>query len=305
MQHDEVIWQVINQGFCSFKVKTVKANFCKNKYNITGLCNRSSCPLANSRYATVLEENGICYLYMKTIERAHTPNKLWEKVKLPRNYASALQLIDSQLIYWPKFLIHKAKQRLTKIHQYLIRMRRLAKQVRPTIVGIHKKTERLEAKREAKALTASRITNAIKAELLARLKAGVYKDEDSITNVPESEFQKVVSDIAEPDLEDPDAQDEEDEEEKEEEGEPEIEFVEGYDELEDDDLEDIGDLDVGAEDDDDGDADSEKPTKQQKRKRDEPEPNSTKKPRAKARVEVQYENENENEIEQELSSLNN
>src|SRR5205823_4380745 len=100
--------------------------FCKNPHNVTGLCSRQACPLANSRYATVIETNGVCYLYTKSIERAHSPLHMWDKQKLPANYTAALAAIDKALEYWPNFLQHKCKQRLTKIHQYLIRMRRLS-----------------------------------------------------------------------------------------------------------------------------------------------------------------------------------
>lgn len=263
MQCDEMIWQVINHHHCSFKVSTKMQggdtqNFCRNKHNVTGLCNRSSCPLANSKYATIIEEKGRCYLYMKTIERAHSPKNLWQRVKLNRNYAKALEQIDSHLEYWPKFLVHKNKQRLTKITQYLIRMKRLALKVRPKLVTVPARKEKVERKREAKAEVASNVDREIEKELLSRLQSGTYQD---IYNFPQRTYNKVLDEEGtQMELEEEEDRDrlsnveeeveleEELDEEDEDEEDADVEFVEGYDYLEDSDIEsfEMPNADLGA-----------------------------------------------------------
>eukprot|EP00747_Dinoflagellata_sp_TGD_P196209 gnl/TRDRNA2_/TRDRNA2_66002_c0_seq1.p1 gnl/TRDRNA2_/TRDRNA2_66002_c0~~gnl/TRDRNA2_/TRDRNA2_66002_c0_seq1.p1 ORF type:complete len:279 (+),score=84.87 gnl/TRDRNA2_/TRDRNA2_66002_c0_seq1:95-931(+) len=233
MHNDETLWHCLNQDYCSFKVKCKqpKQTFCRNQYNVTGLCNRVSCPLANSQYGTVIEEEGVCYLYLKTVERAHTPKNLWEKIKLSRNYLQALEQISTNMEYWPEHQINRCKQRLTKVRQMLIRMRRLSMKEGPRLVPIKKKTERREQTRELKAEAAAKVDLAIEKELLERLKQGTYGD---IYNFPQKNFDAMLDKQTEGNAE---AEDEDEDD-------SETEFVEDLDDEDEDELDDQEDLEL-------------------------------------------------------------
>jgi len=294
---DEVIWQVINQQFCAFKLKTDKGqNFCRNEYNVSGLCSRQSCPLANARYATVKNVGGKLYLYMKTAERAHMPSRMWERIRLSKNYNKALGQIDSQLQYWQKFLIHKCKQRLTRLTQVAITERRLAlKDEERHYVGIKHKVKRKEENRERKALAAAKIEKAIEKELLDRLKSGAYGDKP--LNVDEDIWKKVLGKVDE--VEEDEEFDEEDDFELEsgEEDESDVGEVEYVEDDAEDEFVDMEDLErwlddsSASESEDDGDEDSETETGN-KRKPDSAEDSKNKK-RRRPRVEIEYEEEDQ------------
>lgn len=241
-------------------------NFCRNEYNVTGLCNRQSCPLANSRYATVRQHptKQTLYLYIKTIERAHLPSKMWEKIKLSNNYTKALEQVDERLIYWPKFLIHKCKQRLTRLTQVQIRMRRIAAEEErlgeKLVPKMAPKIRRREETRERKAEAAAKLERTIERELVERLRQGAYGDQP--LNVSEEIWKKVLNAMEregdgkrdkdqDKGLTEDNEEVEWDSEDEEDDLEKEVEYVSDFDESE----EELGDLEDWLESDDEEEAD--------------------------------------------------
>ncbi|KXX77697.1 Protein MAK16 [Madurella mycetomatis] len=265
---DEIVWQIINQQFCAFKLKTTKGNnFCRNEYSVSGLCNRQSCPLANSRYATVrTSPKGTIYLYIKTIERAHMPSKWWEKIKLSKNYQQALQQIEERLQYFPKFLLHKCKQRLTRLVQVATRMRRIAAEEarlgEQLVPKMAPKIKHREEARERKALAAAKLERTIERELLERLRQGAYGDQPlncnaniwkKVLNALEAEGEGVRDKDMDKGIEadeDEEAESEEElekeREEEEEEADGTVEYISDFDESDDEELADIEDW-LGSE----------------------------------------------------------
>ena len=133
-----------------------------------------------------------------------------------------LKQVEEHLQYFPKAMQHRNKQRLTKIHQYLI-------------------------------LIAVKIENNIQKEILERLAKGTYGD---IYNFPEVPYQKALEDVDEDELEE-----ESEIEESEEEDNGMVEYVEDLEdekslEEEMEDIEYYSDSAEGEEDSDDEDSKS-------------------------------------------------
>ena len=248
------------------------------------------------------------------------PNRLWERVRLSSNYSKALEQLDERLIYWPKFFIHKCKQRLTRLTQVAIRMKRLAKEEERlgerTVPKLAPKIRRREDTRERKAAAAAKVERAIERELIERLRSGAYGDQP--LNVEEDIWKKVLRGLErsgeierDEDLDDGELEEEPVEEE---EGVEEVEYVSDLEEDEDladiedwlgedsadtsDDEDEEDDEDEGESDDESADAsESAEPSEDESDKKLKPmnkrkRPTPQAKPRKKGpRIEIEYETE--------------
>jgi protein MAK16 len=207
---DSLIWEILRGVNCTFRVKAIDRNFCRNVDSTTGLCDHRACPLANSQYATARLISGKIYLSMKTAERAHLPGKMWQRIELPEDSDAGMAIIDRELQYWDEWLINKIKFRYTRIIETLQNMRRLRPAPKVKSLPIKKRVERRNAAREERALSVAHIEHRVKEELLTRLRQGVY----DIYNLEEEEFNEALDDFAQ-EIEFVDESDFEDEEEEE------------------------------------------------------------------------------------------
>lgn len=176
---DKRIWEAIgNKKTCSFKLNTKLETLCKNEYNVTGVCNEFSCPLANTKYATVRSINEELFLFVKEPERCHTPNKMYEKIKLSADYNEALTEIEKNLEFWDDEVIHKCKQRMTKLTEYHERIQYVKEHGEQELTVRKTKMNRREKIRALRALNSLDFEKEIGNELLMRLEAGIYGEEN-------------------------------------------------------------------------------------------------------------------------------
>ena len=180
--NDDLVWDCIGEGGCAYKRKTTqpKVFLCACPNSVNGKCDRSSCPLANSQYATIREEYGRLYLMTKVIERAHLPAELWEKIELPMEYEDAYKTIRQRLKYWEPHYAERCLLRLKKYREMFIRIRKMRLATTSRVRAIKRKQEKRELIRQAKALRAAQIEKTVEKELIKQLMAGKYKDITSV-----------------------------------------------------------------------------------------------------------------------------
>ena len=97
--------------------------------------------------------------------------------------------------YWNKFIVHKCKQRLTKLTEMLRRMRKLKLRGLTTLTTVKQKTERRDVARMEKAEQRAYVETEIEKELLDRLKLGTYGElYEDLLNLNKAAFNRHLED---------------------------------------------------------------------------------------------------------------
>eukprot|EP00933_Yihiella_yeosuensis_P028071 TRINITY_DN21883_c0_g2_i1.p1 TRINITY_DN21883_c0_g2~~TRINITY_DN21883_c0_g2_i1.p1 ORF type:complete len:183 (+),score=44.90 TRINITY_DN21883_c0_g2_i1:579-1127(+) len=135
---------------------------------------------------------------MKTVERAHSPRNLWEKVRLAGQLRKALDQVEKLIGNWPTNQLKRVKEELVKRLQQQEPATQMAQKGLSNgtkLSGISRKLERREAKREVKAENSARLSQSVEQELLQRLRQGMYgglhQKAAQTSLVPEMEVVKV------------------------------------------------------------------------------------------------------------------
>jgi len=108
---------------------------------------------------------------------------------LDPSYNKSIEQIDTELKYFPKFLIHKCKQRFTRIRQVLIKKKKMKLEGDEEYKIVSRKAEKREKSRLIKAEKSAVIENHIAQELLKNLKNGKY---EGIYNFDKNAFRKIL-----------------------------------------------------------------------------------------------------------------
>jgi protein MAK16 len=159
---------------------------------------------------------------VKTIERAHSPAHMWERIKLSNSYSKVLEQVSliphsfaSHSVYsldrqrastLAKF--YNSQMQATGHENHPVSHKDASAEdaptvsanfpcifshpevVRPKLIGIKKKLDRREAVRERKALSAAQLERSIEKELIERLKSKAYGD--GPLNVNETVWQAIL-----------------------------------------------------------------------------------------------------------------
>uniref|UniRef100_A0A182T7K7 Ribosomal_L28e domain-containing protein n=1 Tax=Anopheles maculatus TaxID=74869 RepID=A0A182T7K7_9DIPT len=113
MHRYELTGNILNPKFCSFRGK---GNVCRNEDNLTGICSRQACPIVYTQYATVREEHGAIFLYMKRVNRhASPPGYHWEKLKLSCDSNVAVYQLKEHLLMQSLWIKNKCMEDFWKI----------------------------------------------------------------------------------------------------------------------------------------------------------------------------------------------